>query len=157
MGYGPFASLSVTDGRGSDVRGAERRTADRGATKEVSSAHALRPEADRLVWNHDVGAGRRIDQEMSATVTRKADNDVAVLLERKSRLQRSITGFILATDRLDGASAVPFRPVLSIPLVPGCTGRSHQSSKHSSQGAAPSSPESSSTSIPPARRLHARV
>jgi len=56
-----------------------------------------------MVWDHEVRAGHGIDQEVSGTITRKADNDVAVLLERKPRLQRGITGFMFAQDRLDGA------------------------------------------------------
>jgi hypothetical protein len=89
----------------------------------------LWPEADRLVWEHEVHAGRGIDQEVSGTVTRKADDEMAFLLERKPRLERGVTGFTCATDewglgvRSLPAQSYPGRSFLAAP------GRSRRSSK----------------------------
>jgi hypothetical protein len=64
-----------------------------------------------LVWDHEVRAGRGIDQEMSGTVTRETGDHAAVMPKGKPLPQRPVTRFPCATDRQDRASAGgPFQP-----------------------------------------------
>src|SRR5574338_425396 len=65
----------------------------------------LHPDTDRLIRNHEVGSGRRVDEKVPRAVAGKPGDNTVVLLERKFRLERRVTGLIRSTDGLHGPAA----------------------------------------------------